>query len=263
VISAGKNFAHTLRTGFSTAFELASFSALGVSLAALMWTVVTPRGATAAASTDVVSAPETASNVAARLSRTADPFARKTTRATASIFNTSGFTLHATRVWNDGGGTAIISPAGGSQGAFGIGEEIAAGVVLSVVATDHVEIDVSGRRMRVAFPDAAAPNVLQPTPALPENFQAAARSAPVLSSLPMQPVSRNGQPSGFEVMPQADSATLAAAGLQVGDIVLSINGVAAATADLSAYRSQLASGAPVEIRFERNGQIHTTRLGTQ
>ena len=56
---------------------------------------------------------------------------------------------------------------------------------------------------------------------------------------------------------------LAAAGLRPGDLVISINGADAASADLSAYRAQIASGRPVDIRFERDGQIHTARLGIQ
>ena len=263
VTSAGKDFAHTLRGGFAAACELASLSALGVSLAALMWTVLTPKGELGSPSSSSVTPVDDQSEIVATLSQTADPFATNVTLASTAVSDANGFTLHATRAWGDGDGTAIISASGGQQEAFAVGEEVTPGVILSSVATDHVEIDVGGRRMRIAFPGAASPMLAQATTRLPADFQAAAQSIPALSALPLQPVSRNGQPSGFEVMPQADSVTLAAAGLHVGDIVLSINGVDAATADLSAYRNQLTSGQPVEIRFERNGQIHTTRLGIQ
>jgi type II secretory pathway component PulC len=102
---------------------------------------------------------------------------------------------------------------------------------------------------------------------LPADYQAAARAASPLpatafTALPLQPVNRNGR-AGFEVMPQASGGALAAAGLRPGDLVISINGADAASADLSAYRAQIASGRPVDIRFERDGQIHTARLGIQ
>ena len=262
VMATSRHFAHTWRGGLIATCELAGLSALGVSLAALMWGVVTPRDALGA--TVPAEAGDGAATIAARLSRITDPFAAEASTALASVSDATGFTLHATRATADGGGTAIIAAAGGQQGAFAVGEEVAPGVVLAMVAADHVEIDVGGQRMRVAFPGATS-GAAQMIASLPADYQASAYASvvPAISGLPLQPVNRNGQSAGFEVMPQADSATLAALGLRVGDIVISINGVDAASADLSQYRSQLASGQPVDIRFERGGQVQTTRLGTQ
>jgi len=229
-----------------------------------MWAVAAPKGAMAEATTHAgVSATDRLNQLVTRLSRIDDPFARSATVQTASLADATGFVLHSTRAWGDGLGTAILSPSGGEQGAYAVGEEVAPGVALALVASDHVEIDVNGQRMRVGFPGASAAPVLQAAASLPANYSAAARSAsiPTLSGLPLQPASRNGQQVGFEVMPHAESGVLAAAGLRPGDVLLSINGVSAASADLSAYRTQLLSGQSVDIRFERAGQIHTTRLG--
>ena len=263
VMTAGKEFAQTLRGGFAATCELAAISTLGVSLAALMWTVVTPRGAMAAGNDASGVAPDRlASEIVARLTRISDPFTSGRTMTASAVADATGFTLHATRDMGGGEGTAILSPSGGAQGAFAVGEEITPGVMLASVSVEHVEIDVGGQRMRVSFPGANAGAAMQMATSLPADYQAAARAAPLMAALPLQPVSRNGR-TGFEVMPQAAGGALAAAGLLPGDIVVSINGADAASADLSTYRAQIASGQPVDIRFERDGQIHTARLGIQ
>jgi general secretion pathway protein C len=262
VMAAGREFAQTVRGGAVAACEVAAISALGVSLAALMWTVVTPKSLLAAGGADTVSPDRLVSETLARLALVSDPFKSGRAMTTTATSDATGFTLHATRAMGDGDGTAILSPSGGVQGAFAVGEEITPGVLLAAVSPEHVEIDVGGQRMRVSFPNASAGAAIQVATSLPADYQAAARAAPPLASLPLQPVSRNGR-TGFEVMPQATGGALAAAGLRPGDLVTSINGADAATADLSSYRAQIALGQPVDIRFERDGQTHTTRLGIQ
>lgn len=263
-MAAGKDFAHSIRGGLAVTAEFAGLSALGISLAALVWAVAAPKGAVAAPTTDQsASTADRLERLVTRLSQIDDPFTRGGAARVAAVADASGFILHSTRAWGDGLGTAILSPSGGQQGAYAVGEEITPGVALAVVSDDHVEIEVNGQRMRVAFPGASSAPILQASTGLPASYSAAARSAnvPSLSGLPLQPASRNGQAIGFEVMPHADGGVLAAAGLRPGDILLSINGVSAASADIAAYRAQLLSGQPVDIRFERAGQIHTARLG--
>lgn len=265
VMTAGKDFALALRGGLVATAEVAGLSALGISLAALMWATVAPKGAMmeALANTDA-SAVDKFADIVTRLSELEDPFARGDGAQTVSVADASGFVLHSTRAMADGISTAILSPSGGQQGAYAVGEEITPGVTLAMVASDHVEIDVGGQRMRVAFPGAPAAPAIRMAANLPADYNASAKSAALssVSGLPLQPVSRNGRPAGFEVMRHADGGVLAAAGLKPGDILVSVNGVSAAAADLSAYRAQLLSGQPVEIRFERGGQVHTARLGS-
>lgn len=265
-MATGRNVALSLRGGLAVTAEFAALSALGVSLAALMWAVAAPRGAMAQATVqDDASTIDRLRRLVTRLSRIEDPFARGMAMQATSPLDATGFILHSTRVWGDGLGTAILSPAGGQQGAYAIGEEVTPGVALARVASDHVEIDVNGQRMRVGFPGANAASVLQAAASLPATYNAAARAAsvPTLSGLPLQPASRNGRQIGFEVMPHAGTGALAVAGLRPGDIVLSVNGVSAASADLSAYRTLLLSGQPVDIRFERGGQLLSARLGNE
>jgi len=266
VMATGRDFPLSVRGGLAVTAEFAGLSALGVSLAALMWAIVAPKGAVAEPAAHAsVSATDRLDQLVTRLSRIDDPFTRGGGIQTAALVDASGFILHSTRVWGDGFGTAILSPSGGQQGAYAVGEEVTPGVALALVASDHVEIDVNGQRMRVAFPGANAAPVLQAAASLPANYMAAGRAAnlPTLSGLPLQPASRNGQQVGFEVTPHDAGGMLAAAGLRPGDVLLSVNGVSAASADLATYRAQLLSGQSVDIRFERAGQIHTARLGNE
>jgi general secretion pathway protein C len=264
VMTTGKEIAHALRGGVAATCEMAGLSALGISLAALMWTVVTPKGAMAAPPASTSSVEDSLADIVTRLSRIEDPFVRGGMTQAMAAGEASGFVLHAARAWDDGQGTAILSASGGQQGAYAIGEEITPGVTLALVAHDHVEVDVGGRRMRVSFPDAMAP-AMQMALSLPADYSAAAKASaiPSLSGLPLQPVSRDGAQAGLEVMPQADSRMLAATGLKPGDILLSVNGVSAATANPDSYRQQLLSGQPVDIRFERGGHVQSIRLGIQ
>lgn len=274
---AGKDFAQAVRGGALVACELACWSALGVSLAALMWTVVEPRGelsaavqsrTSPAAPVPTLRADETR---ATRLDLVADPFAASAGPSSGAgqlLPEATGYTLHATRAGNDGGGSAIIAVAGSAQSAYAAGDDIASGVKLAMVASDHVELNVGGQRMRLSFPGAGHSGVALASRIVdtPADFRASADSvSPLLLTSPaLQPVSRNGRPAGFEIMPDASGPLLSAAGLRPGDIVVSINGVSASSGGhLSDYREQLASGRPLLIRYERAGRIETATIGTR
>lgn len=272
-MATGKEFAHSLRGGVAVAGELACWSALGVSLAALMWSIVEPKGAiTAPSDAGANAGSKRIDALVTKLSQTSDPFLDRLSSG-ARLVDTgqeaTGFTLHATRAGLAGEGTAIIAAAGGAQGAYAVGETVANGARLAAVATDHVELDIGGQRMRLSFPgasDATSPILIAGLADAPADYRAVAGAdSPLLiNSLALQPVNRNGRPAGFEVMPQADGGLLSAAGLRPGDVLLSVNGIdAAAGGDLSAYREQLMSGQRVLIRYERAGQVRTTTFGTR
>ena len=66
---------------------------------------------------------------------------------------------------------------------------------------------------------------------------------------------------GFTVSGSGDQ--LAAAGLQAGDVILSVNGNELTGLDrIAALRGQLANSANAEVRFERAGQVQTTTIRT-
>ena len=52
-----------------------------------------------------------------------------------------------------GSGSAIIAGPDGVQKSFAVGEQVADGVVLAVVAVDHVELSRDGARSILSFPE--------------------------------------------------------------------------------------------------------------
>ncbi|HYW14532.1 MAG TPA: type II secretion system protein N [Allosphingosinicella sp.] len=80
-----------------------------------------------------------------------DPFFAAAVDSAAPVA-AADLTLHGLRQdRRTGGGSAIVSRSGGAQGSFGIGEEIAPGVVLKQVGRDHVVVIRNGLDERLAF----------------------------------------------------------------------------------------------------------------
>jgi general secretion pathway protein C len=245
-----------LRRSAALASEIVAFSALGASLAWLMWSVIEPVGplASGPVSSPAAGNPETLQVRLAQL-----PYVSMNGSSSAGPTQVaSGFVLHATRAGFDGGGTAILSISGAPQTSFAAGEEIAAGARLALVAADHVEIETGGQRLRVEFSGAerSASVARAPTTELRP-----ASGTQLVNSLPLQAVNRPGGRAAVAVMPQADLSLLGASGLQPGDILLKVDGVDVSTANLANYAAQLQSGRTFEVVFERNGQISSTRIG--
>ena len=245
-----------LRRSATLASEIVAFSALGASLAWLMWAVIEPVDPLASGPVSSP-APGKLETLQARLAQL--PHVAMGGNASATITQVaSGFVLHATRAGVDGGGTAILSVNGAPQASFAAGDEVAAGAQLVLVAADHVEIESGGQRHRVEFSGSERPVSLIRTPA-PEARPVP--GAPLMNSLPLHAVSRPGGRAAVAVMPQADLSQLGVSGLQAGDILLKVDGVDVSTANLASYAAQLQSGRTFEVVFERNGQISSTRIG--
>lgn len=68
----------------------------------------------------------------------------------------TGLTLHGYRQDRGTGGSAIISQSDGAQRSFGIGEEVAPGIVLKQVGSDHVTIARNGFDERLALKEFAS-----------------------------------------------------------------------------------------------------------
>lgn len=245
-----------LRRSAALVFEIAAFSALGASLAWLMWSVVEPVGPV---STTGAALPATAAleKLEARLAQLPQiSMGGGTGVAPAQI--AGGFVLHATRAGVDGGGAAILSVNGAPHASFLVGDEVAAGARLVLVAADHVEIDAGGQRLRVEFLGGArAPIVSRAAlPAVPPPT-----TTQLLNSAPLQPITRPGGRTAVAVTANADLARLGAPGLKPGDIILKIDGVDVSAANFASYATQLQSGRSFDVVFERNGQTSTTRIG--
>lgn len=172
-----------------------------------------------------------------------------------------------------GGGTAIIGLADGRQVSVAAGETIEPGLTLQSVGADHVIVARGSSLSRLIFADlplgAATPpppppvaQTVTPTPASAA-AQAVVDPARLMAEASLRPRMQGLKLNGFTVSEGGDGAALNAAGLQAGDVILAVNGQTLdSPARVAALRGQLANASSAEIRFERNGAVQTTTLGT-
>jgi len=137
--------------------------------------------------------------------------------------------------------SALISQAGGEIQAFSIGETISGGAILESVAPDHAILLVAGRQEKLAFPetstssgvaairatlgaDALAPG--SPAAQTPQDVVDAYRQR--IADNPKTVIDEFGvsaTPEGYRVGANLASS-VKRAGLQPGDLVIRVNGVA-------------------------------------
>ncbi len=246
------------------ALEYACLFAAGGAAAWLTWSLITPTGSTGA----TAPAPPSsfAADIAALRARP-DPFLRSgpiaTTPTTPGTASAEGFTLHSIRALGDRS-SAILSASGLPQQSYLIGETIGDARLVEV-GPRHVELERGGRRIRIAFPDAGSGAGVITTPAPPAPAVTAtptrAEGFDLINAMSLKSVQRADGNLGLEIVPRGDPAVLRRAGLAPGDIVLGVNGQTINAQSFADHRSAIMSGAPVEIRFERAGQMMTTRIG--
>lgn len=253
-----------VRGGALAALEFACLFAAGGAAAWLGWSMITPTGSTGA-----IAPPPPSSFAAdiAALRERPDPFLRSGAIAAGPIApgtaTAEGFTLHSIRALGDERSSAILSASDLPQRSYLIGETIGDARLVEV-APRHVELEQNGRRFRIAFPEATSGSAVIPPPAQPQPTAAPARAssgAEIINAMSLKSVQRADGNLGLEIIPRGDPAILRQVGLAPGDIVLGVNGQTINAQSFAEHRSAIMSGASVEIRFERAGQIMTTRIG--
>lgn len=122
-----------------------------------------------------------------------DPFFTTAAAGTAAPIAAADLTLHGFRQdRRTGGGSAIISQSDGAQRSFGIGEEIAPGIVLKQVGSNHVLIIRHGLDERLAFKEfestgsAAAPAART----VPSPYSSPPAPSPAVEIRPRRPAPR-------------------------------------------------------------------------
>ena len=236
-----------------TAIEVALLLLLALQGARLIWAIATPlgplgewrgEGGRVAASPSIFAA--------------FDPFFRLSQVGQPIAVTGLSLTLHGVREDRASGrGSAILGLPDGSQGSFAVGEDIMPGVKLVSVAFDSITIDRSGAREQLFLDQSEpAPTVAPETAAAPAESQSApVEERPVLNHIQFVPRRDASGITGFVLQPRGDGATFRAAGLQPGDILLSVNGRAAATIERPedmAREFEMAGEASVQI--ERGGR---------
>lgn len=236
-----------------------------------------------------------ASDAAAPALPSVDVFFRSAAPA-ASGGGAMGYRLFGVR--RDGDGGSAILGRDDLQASYAVGREVSHGVVLESVGDDHAVLLAGGARHRLELPEAGSATAgsrrttsrnvradartaaastaastptdhgdAQPgrpaksaTPAAPASTTPA-RTAPVdVRKLVTEAGLRPNLSGGFTVSSGGDAALLKQAGLAPGDVLLAVDGNPLTIASASGLASRLQGRREVQLRFRRDGQVHTTIL---
>ncbi|MGH8084929.1 MAG: type II secretion system protein N [Lysobacter sp.] len=250
------------------AVEIVLVALLALQSARLVWLVLTPVGPigepTMEATTAAVSSPSLP---------TVDVFFRGAAVASTAAGEALGYHLFGVRSAPGEGGSAILGKEG-EQASYAVGREVAPGIVLGSVGADHAVLVANGASHRLELPRLAAMEPTGPTPTAlpvgaPRKPVSAKTSATTAASTanaatppqPPSPADSVATPAaGYTITPGARAALLRPAGLQPGDVVLSVNGRPLDPARLAGLQDELKGQAQLTIQYRRDGKTHTTTL---
>ncbi|WP_342039333.1 type II secretion system protein N [Allosphingosinicella indica] len=247
------------RTTVYTALELALLSLLAIQGARLAWTIFAP--------VDPVGDWRTADSLR-RVAPAApvgfDPFFRLVGGGTAVVtaLNLKLFGVREDRA--SGRGSAIVALPDGTQRSFAVGEEIMPGVKLSAVGFDSITIDRAGTPEQLfldqstpatdATPPAPAPTAASTTQIFATPEPAPPPPSPAANQIQYQPRLEGGKVTGVTVNPQGNGEAFRAAGLQPGDVIVSVNGQRVTGAEQARALANQVRDSQVSVEVERGGQ---------
>lgn len=235
---------------------------LAVQTARLFWVVVAPIDPVGNWRAPLVIVPPAGNAVSAF-----DPFFRLSAGSGEIAVTSLSLKLFGVRLDQaTGRGSAIIATPDGVQSSFAVGDEIMPGVTLKQVSADSATITRDGSDEQLfldqSVPASAAetelvdPGVSSPAPIAPATGDAVSGSAATLTGqIGFTPRANGG---GIVVNPEGGGAAFRAAGLQPGDVLLSVNGKRLQSVEDSviAFDSLPAVGAVV-LSVERGGRQMT------
>ena len=243
--------------------EIALVALLAWQAARLVWIVAAPAAGPVGAPPAAGRGPTAQTEILARF----DPFFRLA-GPDVTVASDQGADLQLYGIRSGGASaSAILGPPGGAQTLYVIGEQGPGGVTLVEVSQDHVVIRQGAARRRLGFPAPsstgafAAPQAAAATPGGGETTSDLT-GAQLMAALALTPRLRDGRPAGYTVMPRGaeGAAALARAGLQPGDVLLTLDGSELSRERMSELPQILSAATQVELTYERGGQTLTTRL---
>ena len=188
-----------------------------------------------------------------------DPFFRTNGDDATTAISTLGLTLVGTRVdMVSGRGSAIIAVEDGKQSSFAVGEEIVPGVRLKSVAFDEVVLDRGGSAESLFLDQSSGSS-----PVTPESAGAVANigKARLAADILITPRLRGTAITGYVLTPKGSGAAFEAAGLQTGDVLVSVDGApVSGITDPASLARQLDAGG-VTAGIERAGRTMNLRIG--
>jgi general secretion pathway protein C len=246
--------------------ELLMLLALAMASARLVWTIMTPVGPFGAwsAAEPASPGPDLASL------GSFDPFFRNSDAATQTAVSTLGLTLLGTRVDTvSGRGSAIIAVEDGTQASYGVGEVIVPGVTLKSVGFDEVVLESGGAAESLFLdqssggtpmtPEAAGVASAAPKPAT-ASAQTPAPAPRLAADIMFTPRLRGAALNGYVLAPKGSGSAFAAAGLQAGDVLISVDGTPVANIGDPASLAYRIDAGGVGITVERAGKPVNLRI---
>lgn len=172
---------------------------------------------------------------------------------------------------NQPGGSSAIIASGDQQRVYAIGDELqftTPGVMLDSIHTNHVVLNNNGRLESLWMyqpQDSATTSQTSAVNAGTQRSEASARrqttSAPSSARVQIRVYRENGSVRGFQIREDSDTAILAAAGLQAGDIITSVDGTTINQGnDLDTLRRQLEGRDRINLELTRNNAPMTVTV---
>lgn len=266
-----------------TAVEAVLALTTGLLLARFAWVMVSPGDAAPPLSSHAsASVPETSNSqsVLSLLTQT-DPFLAAPADLTQAAIPTSLNLKIAGLRWSDGkvgSSSAILILPDNSQKRVSAGEQIISGAILESVAADRVFLRFNGQLQELLlndpnkplfaagaadYPSSSTPPAAQPPQAeQPGATPETVTPALLLTDVDMQPEYRNGAVTGYRLSPRGQGH-FQTAGLEVGDLVLRVNGNSIEGMEPAAIQSAVMSSDSIALDVVRQGAIIRLRLSPE
>jgi type II secretory pathway component PulC len=152
------------------------------------------------------------------------------------------------------GSGAVFGMADGSQRFVAIGRDVVPGVTLRRVEIHHAILAGGGGEIRLGFDGVSQPAGAPAAAPAAAPAEVSQREETTRLRLGLAPRQVNGRISGYTMRPGASLPALSQAGIQPGDIVLSVNGSELDAERLEGLAWQMANSTRVEFEVERGGR---------
>ena len=151
-----------------------------------------------------------------------------------------------------GSGAAIIGSRLGGQRVVPVGKDYRPGLRLAEVGADYAILEYGALHARLELSRFAAGGEAKPAAALPAEVEQRIEAA-VLRNI-LRPVMAKDRIGGYALKPGESLPQLIRAGLQPGDVILSVNGSQLDEERMSELAWQMGNAARTEFVFVRNGR---------
>jgi general secretion pathway protein C len=241
------------------ALELLVLAILAWQTARLIWSIATPTTPIG----NWQAEPQSPATTDRTVMGSFDPFFRQAVNDDA-VVSSLGLTLLGTRVDTvSGRGAAIIGTSDGVQTSFAVGDTIQPGVTLTAVSFDSVTISRGGIPEKLFIDQSSGSSPVTPGSVDGESTIAAGSGARLAADVTITPRLNGGTLTGYVLTPKGSGASFAAAGLQPGDVLVSVDGATVTSLkDVAGLTRQLDAGG-ISIGVERGGKLVTLRIGTK